>query len=162
MRPHTYNVGDSLWLSKRYFTDAISKTQKSKKLGVKRYGLFKIQKLVGKNAITLDLPNNMKCHPTIHVEHTSFYKSQPSEIGRIQEEKSKIIPISRHQSIVEVDKILAHRPRGKGYQWLTLLKGYPQHEARWQPTRDFVDADGTITKAFHDYIKEHNLLKNLH
>jgi len=41
------------------------------------------------------------------------------------------------------------------------MKGTPTHEAEWQPTRDFIDKDGTLTTAFLEYIKEKNLLPHL-
>ena len=62
----------------------------------------------------------------------------------------------------EVEEILAHRKKGKGYQWLSLMKGDPRHDAEWQPTRDFIDDDGTITAKFHTYIVKHGLLPHLH
>lgn len=41
-RPPKYKVGDQVWLIRKYFTDSFSETQTSRKLGVKRYGPFKI------------------------------------------------------------------------------------------------------------------------
>lgn len=37
-----------------------------------------------------------------------------------------------------------------------------QHDANWQPTRDAIDDDGTITEAFSDYIKQHRWLAHLY
>ena len=61
-----------------------------------------------------------------------------------------------------VGKILSHRKRGRGYQFLTLMKGDPDHDAVWQPTRDFVDSDGTVTDVWHKYIVENHLLPEYH
>lgn len=44
---------------------------------------------------------------------------------------------------------------------MTLLKGTPRHEAVWQPTRDFVDRDGTLTQPFYEYIRRNDLLLDL-
>lgn len=65
-------------------------------------------------------------------------------------------------TLVFIDKILQHRKSGSGYQWLAAKTGAPLHEAEWQPTRDFIDDDGTMTKAFHDYVKHHILFPHLH
>lgn len=46
-----------------------------------------------------------------------------------------------------VDLMLAHRKRGFDYQWLTLMRGEPQHEATWKPNKDLIDAIGTMTAA---------------
>jgi hypothetical protein len=52
---------------------------------------------------------------------------------------------------------LAHRLRGRGYQFLTLMRGDPIHDAEWQPGSDFIDPDGTITEVLQTYAQEHNL-----
>jgi hypothetical protein len=46
---------------------------------------------------------------------------------------------------------------GRGYQFLTLMKGDPIHDAEWQPARDFIDPDGTMTEALMKYVQEQNL-----
>lgn len=46
--PPSYKIGDMIWLSRKYFSDALSKTQTSWKLWVQRYGPFKVLELVGK------------------------------------------------------------------------------------------------------------------
>lgn len=38
------------------------------------------------------------------------------------------------------------------------MKNDPAHEAEWQPTKDFVDSDGTNTMALAEYLKEQSLL----
>lgn len=53
-----YKVGDRLWLHKNLFTDSYSKSQVFKKLGLMRYELFVITKLVGNNPVELELPVN--------------------------------------------------------------------------------------------------------
>lgn len=65
-------------------------------------------------------------------------------------------------TLIYVDKIFQHCKRGVSYQWLAVKADAQLHEAEWQPTKDFVDADGSITEAFHEYIVQHNLLPHLH
>ena len=158
----TYSVGDLVWLSREYFTDAVTKQQKSKKLGVRRYGPFKILALIGKNALRLDIPENIRCHPVVQVEHTTPHREQPADIALDIPVRPDPVPDSTGELSFEVEAILAHRKRGRGYQWLALMKGSPQHEAEWQPTRDFIDLDGTLTEAFHSYIVKQNILTHLH
>lgn len=43
-----------------------------------------------------------------------------------------------------VDKILNHTKTGRGNQFLTLVKGSPEHDAEWRPVSNFIDADGTM------------------
>jgi hypothetical protein len=37
------------------------------------------------------------------------------------------------------------------------MKGDPIHDAEWQPARDFIDPDGTMTQALQQYVQDHNL-----
>ena len=160
--PATYVVGDSVWLSKKYFKDAVAKSQPSQKLAARRYGPFRILELIGKNALRLEFPSNIRAHPIVHVEHTTKYIQQPPDIGQaLPIRPTPVIGTDGFEEL-PVASILRHRRRGKGYQWLTLYSGTPQHEARWLPTTAFIDDDGTTTEAFQRYIKQHHLLPNLH
>ena len=161
-KPPAYVVGDLVWLDKDLFKDAIARQQKSKKLSARRFGPFKIMELIGKNAVRLELPNSVKIHPVVHVEHTVPHRVQPAGIA--QESQPKPAPVTGEDGDLEfeVGSILSHRKRGRGFQFLTLMKGAPRHEAAWQPTGDFVDRDGTVTKVFLDYIVEHGILTHLH
>lgn len=161
-RPPTYQLGDQVWLSRKYFTDSFSKTQTSRKLGVKRYVPFQITELIGKNAVRLAFPDNIKVNPVVHVEHTSIVLDQPPHLSQPRPVRPAPLPQDDGSTLIYVDKILSNRKRGAGYQWLAAKTGAPLHEAEWQPTRDFLDADGTITKALHDYIVQHNLLPHFH
>lgn len=59
-----------------------------------------------------------------------------------------------------VEIILKHWKRGSGFQFLTLMKGEPLHDAEWLPTRNFVEKDGTNVK-FLEYIRNHRILPDL-
>lgn len=58
-----------------------------------------------------------------------------------------------------VDTTLNQRKRGRGYQFLMLSQGSLEYDAEWQPTRDFVDTDGTMNDQFISYIKPKNIMK---
>ena len=53
--------------------------------------------------------------------------------------------------------ILKNRKQGKGYQFLTLMKSDPTHEATWQPMKGFLDKGNTVNEQFLSYIKRHDL-----
>lgn len=84
------------------------------------------------------------------------------DIARTEVPRPEPVPDERGELLFVVDSILKHRRRGRGLQFLTLMRGAPQHEAEWQPTRDFVDADGTLTAALKTYIVANRLLPHLH
>jgi hypothetical protein len=151
-----YAVGNFAWLKKELFTDVCSKSQESNKLSVKRFGPFTIVALIGKNAVKIDLPEHLKIHPVVHVIHTTRHHAQLADTS--SPVPVRPAPVATESGPeYEVEYILAHRPRGRGYQFLTLMKGDPLHDAEWQPARDFIDADGTMTEALQRYLREHNL-----
>ena len=142
-KPPNYKVGDKLWIKKSLFLDAYSKSQESKKLTAKRFGPFVIRELVGKNAVRLELPDHFKIHPVVHVIHTTSFFEQPSDIAALLLSRPEPVPAIDGDKYI-VEEILAHRKKGKGHQFLTLWKGYPRHDASWQPTTDVVHRDGSL------------------
>lgn len=62
-------------------TDPYIMEQKSPKLAAKRIGPFRITKLVGRNAVKLELPLMSRAHPLINVSSTTPYQVQPSDIS---------------------------------------------------------------------------------
>ena len=157
-KPPNYKVGDRLWNNKSLFFDAYSKSQQSKKLTAKRFGPFcGHRELVGKNAVRLKLPDHFRNHPVVHVIHITLFFEQPSEIAALLPGRPELVPaIDGNEYIVE--EILAHRKKGRGYQFLTIWKRYPSHDASWQPTTDFAYRDGSLNDAWHKYIKKEGLL----
>eukprot|EP00171_Calliarthron_tuberculosum_P023944 IDg23944t1 len=103
------------------------------------------------------LSRGYNVHRIVHVEHTNPYYEHPSDIGCLRSKRIEPIIGAEDELEFTVDKIISHRKIRNRYQWLTLMKGEERHEATWQPTADFIDSDGTITKAFLDYIKKNNM-----
>lgn len=105
--------------------------------------------LIGKNSVKLDLPHQFNIHPVVHARHTMPFSDQPSDIS--QQIDTKPLPVpnvggEKH----EVGRILRHRPLDRGFQFINLMKGAPLHDLEWKPTRDFFDADGTVTAFFQE------------
>ena len=153
----SYVIGSKVWINKSLYKDAYSKSQQSDKLSSRRVGPFIVKELIGKNAVRLELPEHFKIHPVVHVSHTMPFVEQPSEIAQHVQPRPEPIPTVEGKEYT-VDKILNHRKRGRGYQFLTLMKGEPHHDAKWQPTSDFVDKDGTVTDVWLEYIRKHDIL----
>ncbi len=68
---HIRLIGDRVWINKTLFKDAYSKSHD--KLSAKRFGPFSEKKLVGKNAVKVELPSNFKIYDVVHVIHTAPY-----------------------------------------------------------------------------------------
>lgn len=125
-------------------------------------GPFKVSEIISKNAVRIELPDNINVHPIVHVEHTARAFTKRSDISRLPLEKARSYIDVRGDNVIEVERILAHRRRGSGFQFLTLFRNAPFHEASWKPLRDFLDLDGTITQTPHTYIIEYKMLHHLH
>lgn len=121
--PPSYRVGNMVWLSRKYFTDAYSKSQTSRNLGVKRYGPFKITELIGKNAVSLDVPPNINVHPVIDVEQTARVIRQPDHLSQPQPSRPPSIQQEDGTVLIYIEKIINHRKRSAGYQWLDTNTG---------------------------------------
>ena len=117
-KPHVYKPGDKLWINKTLFKDSYSKAQNSDKLSSKRFGPFTVKSIVGRNAVKLNLPDNVKIHDVVSIMHTVPYKEQPVEIANPSPQPPDPIPVDAEEEY-EVDEILSHRKRGQGFQFLT-------------------------------------------
>ena len=159
-KSHSYKAGDKLWINKSLFKDAYSKSQVSDKLTSKRFGPFIVKRLIGKNAVEVDLPSHLKIHNVINVTHTMPYYDQPKDISSETRSRPDPVPADEGEEYV-VQAILSHRKKGSGFQFLTLMQGDPSHDAEWQPTQDFIDSDGTMNDKFYEYIKRNRILENL-
>lgn len=157
-----YKTGDMVWVSRKLWIDHYTRTRPSAKLSARWFGPFQIMKLVGNNAVRIQFPEHVKTHPVVHVSLTKPAVDKPEHLNQVTEARPRPLQIDDDgNQLFVVERILAHRKKGRGYQWLTLMKGTPTHDAQWQPTKDFIDNDGTMTKAFLDYISAHNLLPEL-
>ena len=159
-KPHCYKTGDKLWINKSLFKDAYSKSQVSEKFTSRRFGPFTVTRVIGKNAVEVELPSHFRIHNVINVMHTVPHYEQPNEIAVETPVKPDPVPTNTGEEY-EVEAILRHRKKGSGFQFLTLMKGDPTHDAEWQPTRDFVDRDGTMNEKFYEYIKKNRILQDL-
>lgn len=109
----------------------------------------------------MDLPNHLKIHPDVHVIQTTPHKEQPADIDLlITPQKSDPVPMPEGEEQV-VGCILKHRKRARGYQFLTLMKRAPNHEAEWKHTKD-VDHDSTVTEVRYNYILENGIFPEYH
>ena len=142
-------------------TDSYARGQVSEKGSAHRFDPFAIKGFIGNNALKFDFPAHFKISPVVDVIHNTLYVAQPSDIALPILVEAEPIPRIEGDDY-EVEKILAHRREGSGYQFLTLIKGSSTHDAKWHPTKEFVDRDGTRTKLQLKYIRENNTLPQYH
>lgn len=141
----SYKPGDFVWLDGK----DILTNRPSKKLSDRRYGPFKITKVVSPNAYQLQLPPSMKIHPVF-----STVKLRPFHPDTIE---GRHPPPRPPPEIVDgnpewtVEYIKDSRLfRGK-LQYLVKWKDYPQEECTWEPERNL----GNAQKAISDFYLKH-------
>jgi hypothetical protein len=138
----SYKVGDMVWLDgKDLKTD-----RPSKKLEDKRYGPYKVTKVVGPNAYELKLPPSMKIHPVFNtVKLTPFHKD--TIVGRKVPSRPPPV-ISGENPEWEVEYIKDSRLHRGKLQYLVKWKDYPNEESSWEPVDNLKNSSKAI-KEFH-------------
>lgn len=69
----------------------------------------------------IELPDHIKCHPVVYVSYKSSHKKQPLETAFSIKSRSKPIQADEVEEY-DFEAILKHRKRGRGYQFLTVMK----------------------------------------
>lgn len=108
-----------------------------------RLGPFEETKLIGSNAVKLDLPCYLKISSVAPASHTQKVFGQSEDISLPI--PIKLSPIPETQGDYPIgEKILSHGKLGRRFRFLTLMKGDPLSDAMWKPTADFVDLHGAV------------------
>ena len=134
-----FKQGDRVWLDTRNL-----KTNYHKKIGPKREGPFKIMKVIGPVTYQLALPRSWKIHNVFHAILLRQYRETEVYGANYLRPPPDLI---EGEEIYEVDNILRHRKRGRGYQYYVKWKGYPISEATWEPEEVFSD-DGDLLSQY--------------
>ena len=139
----TYKVGDQVWLDAK----DIKTDRPSRKLSDKRYGPFKVVKVVSQNAYQLDLPPSMKLHPVFHtVKLRPYY---PNTIPGREAPRRPPPVVEGDEPEWEVESIKDSRLVGRhGFQYLVKWKGFPHEESTWEPACNLKNAAAAVEE-FH-------------
>lgn len=86
--------------------------------------------LVGKSAVNLELPNHYKILDVLNVLQTVPFHNRNTQIAPPVVHRPDPVPAVEGTEYV-VNEIIKHRRRGRGFQFLTLMKGDPTHNAEW-------------------------------
>jgi len=129
-KPKSFAPGDLVMLSSKN----IRMRKASKKLAGKFLGPFKVLKVIGQNAYTLQLPRKYgRLHHTFHVSLLEAYSMRE---GRGAPEPIEI----DGEEEWEVEKILDLRETKAGRQFLVRWKGYSEADDSWEPAEHLLHA----------------------
>jgi len=125
--PQQYSIGDQVWLEGKHLKFPHQKT----KLNPKRYGPFKIIKMISPVAYQIELPPSWKIHPVFHTSLLSPYSETTSHGPNFSQPPSELID---GEAEYEVELIRSHRRHGRSrtLQYLIKWKGYPESDNTWE------------------------------
>ena len=103
-------------------------------------GPFPIIEWVFKDVYKLELPPEIKVHPTFHVSLLKPFKEDTLEPNRKQVIRPPLELVGEHLEY-EVEGILKSRNlKHKGKEYLVKWRGYHEKEATWVAAKDMLNA----------------------
>jgi hypothetical protein len=134
-----FKKGDQVWLDSRNL-----KTIYHKKMKPKREGPFEITEVLGPVTYKLKLPTSWRIHNVFHATLLRRYKENDTYGANFTEPPPELV---EGEEVYEVETILNHRKRGRGYQYFIKWKGYPISDASWESEHSFSN-DGNILSQY--------------
>ena len=140
-----FKKGDKVWLDSRNL-----RTIHHKKMKPKREGPFSITEVLGPVTYRLQLLASWRIHDVFHATLLRPYRKN-EVYGEIFSEPPP--ELEDGEEVYEVETILNHRKRGRGYQYFIKWRGYPISDASWEPEHAFSDDGDILTR----YKQRHHL-----
>lgn len=133
-------VGDLVWLNRRN----IATTRPSVKFDFKRFGPFKITKVVGeaKIAFELELPSQWRIHNVFHVSLLDPYHANTIE-GRSQPSPQPP-EIINGEPEYEVKEVLDSKIKGGKLWYLVDWVGWGPEDRTWEPAENLTHAERLV------------------
>jgi Chromo (CHRromatin Organisation MOdifier) domain len=136
-----FKKDQKVWLDTRNL-----KMNHHKKIAPKWEGPFKIDKVLGPVTYWLKLLKSWKIHNVFHaallqpyIKNEVYGNNYPKPLPELLE----------GEEVYEVETILRHWRRGRGYQYYVKWKGYSITEATWEHVSAF-SSDGNMLKEYQD------------
>lgn len=136
----------------KLWRDSYIRARPSAKFGARCFTpltVLKLLRLLGQNAVKLNLPRYVRTHPVVQVSLTSPVISNPAKLMDEVSKQTEVLEVDSDEiALSKIREILADFHRGRRYPWITLFEGEANCEGEWQPRREFVDPDEAMTKTF--------------
>ena len=140
-----FKKGDKVWLDSQNL-----KTIYHKKMMPKREGPFEILEVLGPVTYRLKLPTTWRIHNVFHATLLKPYKENDTYGKNFTEPPPELFD---GEEVYDVETILNHQRRGRGYQYYVKWQGYPISDASWEPEHAFSNNGDILTQ----YKRRHNL-----
>ena len=134
-----FKKGDQVWLDMRNI-----KTTNNPKIGPWREGPFVISEVLGPLTYQLELPSTWRIHNIFHAILLWPYIENEIHGANFPRPPPDLL---EQEEVYEVESILRHRRRGRGYQYILKWKGYPITDTTWESESAFSD-DGDMLTAY--------------
>jgi hypothetical protein len=143
-RALTFKVGDRVLVATEHLT-LLGEQRRTRKFTERYIGPYRVKRVVNANAYELELPAQLRIHPTINVSRLKEYHDggvlfphRPAPLTRPGPEAAE----DNGAPVWEVARLLDHRKHGrrKVVQYLVEWRGYPLSEATWEPLEHLGDA----------------------
>ena len=141
-----YQEGTQVWLEgtnlRTFYPTA--------KLVPKRYGPFRIKKVLSDVSYELELPKTWKIHPVFHANLLTPYKETELHGENFTRPPPDLI---EGEEEFEVERILQSRLYGRGrkLQFLVQWKGFPMSDSSWEPLENVRHSADLIA----DFYRQH-------
>ncbi len=133
-----FQKGDKVWLEAKNLRRNVPK-----KISAKREGPFTITEVLGPVTYRLQLPKTWKIHNVFHATLLSPYRTTPVYGENFPQPPPDVID---GDDFYEVDRIVSHRKRGRGHQYLIRWKGYTAEDDSWQKLDDLKNSEEILNE----------------
>ena len=109
----------------------------------KQEGPFPITDVLGPVTYRLKLLASWRIHDVFHTRLLRPYKENEVYGKNFTEPPPNLV---EGEEVYEVETILNHRKRGRGYQYFVKWRGYPISDASWEPEHSFSNDGDTLAQ----------------
>ena len=141
-RNEQFKIGDQVLLSTAHLTAQADVQRPLKKFRPKFIGPYPISAVISSTAYRLTLPHTLKIHPVFHI--SLLKRHNPNSFPNRQQDPPPPVVIDSPEVEFEVEAILDKRILYGKTQYLVLWKGYPRHDATWEPKRNVAHAQELV------------------
>ena len=137
----SFKKGNKVWLDTRNI-----KTTHNPKIGPQREGPFEISNVLGPLTYRLNFLTSWQIHNVFHAVLLRPYIKNEIHGANFPRPPPELL---EGEEVYEVELILKHRQRGRGYQYPIKWKKYLINDAMWEAKTAFSD-DGNMLVTYKD------------